>query len=813
MEKKAKNMGVKIISGFLIFVLLFTTESIPAGKVHAAGSFSGSDVQSKLDTLMRQMPAGASWTQNFAGGSQCYAFAHYVFNTIFNRGNAQVGNGAVSSNSTCYRLNNVASDITVVGSLAPGYSSASLEQLLESARPGDYIQVKRNSSNNPHSMIVTNVDAAGNKIGIFDANAVASNTVGQYTQTFSYFKQRNAGVTIYRYKYYQVVAYHNPMGVIDSVEGRTGKVYVRGWAIDEDMFSQPLIIHVYIGGPAGSSAKGVAIKADQERPDVDNIHKCGKYHGFSAEIPTDKTGRQDVYIYALDAGGGENILLGVRTVTIQKREYQILLRTWLSESKMGKEATTFKKGTMYYLCYEIIDSDTGTYTKDLDNKDYTVTETIYKPDGSAGHTCTYHNTNNWISLRFDNEGVYKGKVKFTINGNSSESITEGTVKHIHQYKSEVTESATCTSTGVRTYKCACGARYTEIIQKKEHIVVKDAAKSATCTQTGKTEGSHCAVCGTVMKRQQTVPKTGHKWDAGKISVQATSTTDGVKIFTCTSCGASKTEKIAATGQIQNPAENTEPDNSQGGTSGATNPENTGTLPTNPGNNSGVDGTGTSSTDSDNMPGTMPDYSQEDTEPEGDIPETGDIIRDVSETAEYEVISVEGGVICVEYNESTNSQAAVIRIPDTVETEDGTVCRVTSIAPGAFRNNKNIKKIYIGNYVETIGANAFYKCKNLTTITIGKNVTVIGSNAFSGCGKLTSLTLPSKVKKIGSNAFYGCKSLKKMNIQTTRLTSKGLGKKAFKGVPEKTTVQVPANKLRAYKKLFYRKGLSGKVRMK
>lgn len=552
-------------------------------------------------------------------------------------------------------------------------------------------------------------------------------------------------------------SFHNPKGHIDSLNGGVGKINVGGWAVDEDNLSQSLEIHVYIGGPAGTSgAECHVIKANKYRIDVDNALKVGKYHGFEAEIPTSKTGRQEVYVYAINIGGGvHNPLLGHKTVTIQKREYRILLRTWFSESKMGKEVDSFKKGTMYYLCYEIIDSDTGTYTKDLDNRDYAVTETIYKPNGSAGYTYTYNNTNNWIGLRFDDEGTYKGKVTFKINGKSAECTTEGTVKHIHQYKSEVTESATCTSTGVRTYKCTCGARYTEIIQKKEHIVVKDAAKSATCTQTGKTEGSHCAVCGTVMKRQQTVPKTGHKWDAGKISVQATSTTDGVKIFTCTSCGASKTEKIEATGQPDNPQEDTE----------------------------------------------------------DDAPEVGDIIRDVSETAEYEVISVEGGIICVEYNESTNSQTAVIRIPDTVETEDGTVCRVTSIAPGAFRNNKNIKKIYIGNYVETIGANAFYKCKNLTTITIGKNVTVIGSNAFSGCGKLTSLTLPSKVKKIGSNAFYGCKSLKKMNIQTTRLTSKGLGKKAFKGVSEKTTVQVPANKLRAYKKLFYRKGLSGKVRMK
>ncbi len=199
--------------------------------------------------------------------------------------------------------------------------------------------------------------------------------------------------------------------------------------------------------------------------------------------------------------------------------------------------------------------------------------------------------------------------------------------------------------------------------------------------------------------------------------------------------------------------------------------------------------------------------------EPDDMEEGDIFQDDSGNAEYEVIAVKGNTVCVEYTENTNPKASVIRIPATIEAADGTICKVTSVAGSAFRKNKKIKKVFVGSNVETIGANAFYGCKNLTDVSLGKNLTAIGANAFSGCSKLKRLTIPSKVKKIGSNAFYGCKSLKKLTVKTTRLTSKGLGKKAWKGIPAKASVRVPAGKQKTYQKLFYKKGMSRKIKIK
>ena len=81
---------------------------------------------------------------------------------------------------------------------------------------------------------------------------------------------------------------------------------------------------------------------------------------------------------------------------------------------------------------------------------------------------------------------------------------------VHSYTSSITKNATCTATGVKTYKCTCGASYTEAIAKKAHTEVIDKAVAATCTKTGLTEGKHCSVCGTVIVAQKTIAAKGHK---------------------------------------------------------------------------------------------------------------------------------------------------------------------------------------------------------------------------------------------------------------------------------------------------------------
>ena len=133
-------------------------------------------------------------------------------------------------------------------------------------------------------------------------------------------------------------------------------------------------------------------------------------------------------------------------------------------------------------------------------------------------------------------------------------ISEETIPTLgHDWDAGVTAPApTCTTAGIKTFTCKrCGETRTETIAALGHDLVTDPAKAATCTEPGLTEGQHCTRCD-YMVAQQEVPALGHGWDDGKVTTPATETTDGVKTFTCTRCGATKTEKIPATGGKTNP---------------------------------------------------------------------------------------------------------------------------------------------------------------------------------------------------------------------------------------------------------------------
>ena len=191
---------------------------------------------------------------------------------------------------------------------------------------------------------------------------------------------------------------------------------------------------------------------------------------------------------------------------------------------------------------------------------------------------------------------------------------------------------------------------------------------------------------------------------------------------------------------------------------------------------------------------------------------GTTLSDTDSKADYTVTSSDSGNPTVEYTGTTDSEAKNITIPDTI-TINGVTYKVTSIADNAFKGNKTVTKITVGSNVTTIGKNAFSNCSKLKTVTIGKNVTSIGANAFNGCTSLTKLTLPVKTTDIGKNAFKGCKKLKTLTIKSTKLTSSTVANNAFKGLTKVTTIKVPKAKLKAYKKLFKKKGLSGKVKVK
>ena len=89
----------------------------------------------------------------------------------------------------------------------------------------------------------------------------------------------------------------------------------------------------------------------------------------------------------------------------------------------------------------------------------------------------------------------------------------------------------------------------ETVAPTEHTKVTDPAVKETCTTDGKTEGSHCSVCGEIFIAQAVIPAPGHKADAkGFTTVTVASCEkDGEEQATCSVCGQSFTRAIPATG--------------------------------------------------------------------------------------------------------------------------------------------------------------------------------------------------------------------------------------------------------------------------
>lgn len=133
----------------------------------------------------------------------------------------------------------------------------------------------------------------------------------------------------------------------------------------------------------------------------------------------------------------------------------------------------------------------------------------------------------------------------------------------------------------------------------------------------------------------------------------------------------------------------------------------------------------------------------------------------SKGAIYKVTSDKTGSPTVEYSAAAKGAKGTITIPAQV-TIKGVTYKVTSVGASACRNRAGITKVIIG-----------------------KNVT-----------------------KIGNRVFSGCKKLKKVIIKTTKLTESTVGSNAFSGISSGVVVKVPESKVKAYRKLFKKKGISG-----
>lgn len=89
----------------------------------------------------------------------------------------------------------------------------------------------------------------------------------------------------------------------------------------------------------------------------------------------------------------------------------------------------------------------------------------------------------------------------------------------------------------------------------------------------------------------------------------------------------------------------------------------------------------------------------------------------------------------------DTKVTTFTVPSTVSYR-GYTYNVTKIKENAFKGNKTIKSVKLGEYIEEIGSKAFYGCKKLKTITIQSTyIGYIGNKAFSKISKSAKFKLP------------------------------------------------------------------------
>ena len=346
---------------------------------------------------------------------------------------------------------------------------------------------------------------------------------------------------------------------------------------------------------------------------------------------------------------------------------------------------------------------------------------------------------------------------------------------------KITTAATCNGKGIKTYTCTgCNATKTEEIPSTDHQHTElRNVTAATCAQEGYTGDSYCQDCGKLLEEGQVIPKIDHVWNKGEVTTTSTCTSEGIKTYTCTSCGTTKTEAIAATGH------------------GATEIRNKKAATTTSEGYTG-DTYCTICNQKISSGNTLAKLTPQTATP-------GKTLKDKSTNGVYKVLK-DG--VSVEFMKPVYKKASA-RIPDTIKV-NGITCKVTGISANAFKNNKSLKSVTIGRNVTVIGTNAFYGCKKLSKVNGGNGIIKIGHRAFANCVSLSRITIPGTVRSIGKQAFCNCKKLKSITIKTSTLSGKAVGSKAFTGTYKKPTVKVPAKQMKAYKKLLTSKGMSSKA---
>lgn len=238
------------------------------------------------------------------------------------------------------------------------------------------------------------------------------------------------------------------------------------------------------------------------------------------------------------------------------------------EWTVTKEPTCTKYGVKKHYCtrsgcteYEIDTVDKTEHVKETKNqKAATCTETGYSGDIYCKNCDTVLEEGKEIAATGHtwDEGTVTKEPTETENGVKTYTCktcdatkTEEIPMETHHWdEGTVIKEATCTEAGKKKFVCtdegctktytveipATGHQHTEILNKKD----------AGCESEGYTGDTYCKDCEQIIKAGTATKATGHTWDEGKVTKEATCKEKGEKTYTCKECQKTKVEELSKT---------------------------------------------------------------------------------------------------------------------------------------------------------------------------------------------------------------------------------------------------------------------------
>ena len=372
----------------------------------------------------------------------------------------------------------------------------------------------------------------------------------------------------------------------------------------------------------------------------------------------------------------------------------------------------------------------------------------------------------------------------------------------HWDDGKITTPPTCTKTGVKQYTCTiCSETKTEEIAALGHDYSSDwTIDTAAACETVGSKSHHCTRCDS-KKDVTEIPASGHSWNDGAITTEPTCTDEGVKTFTCNACGKTRTEAVAALGH---------------------NYSSDWTIDT---------AAACETVGSKSHHCTRCDSKKDITEipASGKHTWNNGVITKPATIAEEGVKTYTCTVCGVTRTETIaklpmpTATPVPTATPTPAITSAPTVIPTPSVSVGTKITDKKTGNIYkVTSSRSSSQTVAFIGNKVKTSVTIPTTikikgatykVTEISTNAFKNNRKLKKVVIGQNIVKIGKNAFYGCKKLTSITIKSSRLTLKNIGKNAFKNTSPKATVKVPKKQKALYNQILKKRGLNKKAKVK